>query len=114
MTNRVVPYPFKLSEVGVNIATGTTTAVVAAVAGKIIRVYKVLLVAAAAQTLNIEDGATPLTNVMTFATGIPLVLEFDQAPWFTTTAGNALNFVTTTTGQLSGRVYYNIEFPSRE
>lgn len=97
-----------LTEVAVNINTATTTAVIAAgAAGIIIRVYKLFLVAAAAQTLDIKDGSTSLTGgALTFAAGGVLALDNDGTPWFTATAATALNFVTTTTGQLSGRLYY--------
>lgn len=95
-----------LTEAVVNINTATTTAVVSATASQITRVYRLFLVFGATQTLDIKDGTTSLTGVMSFGPGAGLVLDFSERPWFTGTANTALNFVTTTTGQVSGRIYY--------
>lgn len=97
----------RFGEAAVNINTATTTAVIAARQGAIIRVYRLLLSAGAAQTLDIKDGTVSLTGgALTFAAGGFMCLDLDGVPWFSGTVSTALNFVTTTTGQLSGRLYY--------
>lgn len=96
------------TKVTVNISTATTTAVVAGTAAQTVRVYKIMLNVANAQTLNItSSGGTSLSGAaMTFGAGGGLVLDFDGAPWFTTVSAEGLSFVTTTTGVITGVVYY--------
>jgi hypothetical protein len=97
----------QLTEASININTATTTAVVSAENGMVTRLYKMVLNCGASQTLDIKNGSTSLTGgVLTFAAGGGIALDFDGTPWFTTSGSAALNFVTTTTGQLSGRIYY--------
>lgn len=94
-------------EASINISSATTTAVIAARAGYVTRVYKMIMTVGAAQTVDIKDGSTSLTGgPLGFASSGIVNLHMDQTPWFTTTAGTALNFTTTTTGQTSGRIYY--------
>lgn len=94
-----------LSEIGVNISSATITALIAAISGRIIRVYKLFLNAGAAQTVDIRDSAGSLSgSIITFVTGGGMVVDLDGTPWFTST--NRLDLVTTTTGQLSGKFYY--------
>lgn len=89
-----------------NISSATTTAVIAAVSNQLIKVYKAVILCAAAQTIDVKDNTTSLTGPMTFAVGVPLVLNLDGNPWWVASLGNALNFTTTTTGQVSGTLYY--------
>lgn len=97
-----------LTKVTVNISTATTTTVVALTAAQSIRVYRMLLNFAAPQTMDIRSSVAGslIGAAMTFGTGGWLVLDFDGEPWFVTTAGEALTFVTTTTGLVTGTVYY--------
>lgn len=94
-----------LSEAGVNISAAATTALIAAIQGRIVRVYKLFLNAGAAQTVDIRDSANSLSGgLITFATGGGVVFDLDGTPWFT--SANRIDLVTTTTGQLSGKFYY--------
>lgn len=97
-----------LWEAKVDISSATTTAIITPKGGERWRVYKLFLVPGVACSLDIQDGSTSLTGVMTFVAGVPLILPLDQSDWFVGTAGNVLNFVTTTAGtvNLKGRVYY--------
>lgn len=100
--------PALLTKATVNISTATTTTVVSLTASNTIRVYKMLLNFSAAQTLNIiSSGGTSLCGApMTFGVGGGMVLDMDGDAWFTTVAGESLQFVTTTTGVVTGVVYY--------
>ena len=99
-----------LYEAKVDISSATTTAVISLAqgGGKRWRVYKMFLVFGTACSLDIQNGSTSLTGVMTFTAGDTLILPLDQTSWFVGDAGSALNFVTTTAGtvNLRGRVYY--------
>lgn len=98
----------QLTKQTVNITTATTTAVVAGTASQFVRVYRIMLNIAATQTLNIiSSGGSSLTGAaMSFAANGGLVLDFDGEPWFTTLTGEGLSFITTTTGAVTGIVYY--------
>lgn len=92
--------PFK-----VDTAAGGDIAIVAAVAGKKVQVYRALLVGAATATIQFKDGATALTGVMTPATGFPFTLDYTGEPWFESTAGATIN-LTLAAVQTSGVVYF--------
>lgn len=95
------------SRATINITTATTTAVVSATASQTTRVLRMMLNFAATQTLDIRSASTSLVGApMTFATGGGVVLDFQGSPWFVTATNEALNFVTTTTGAITGFVDY--------
>jgi hypothetical protein len=91
-----------------NTLTGT---VVAAVPGKRIFVHGMFMDAAGAATVTINDlGANATvaqTGPLSMITGTPFVLPWQNYPWATVQAGNALVFVGTgATVQVSGRILY--------
>ena len=80
-----------LQRTAVNFNTTGDNTIVAAVAGKTIQVYGlVLVVTTTAVALTIKDGATALTGPMTVLAGTPLVLGLpigaDSAPLFATSS----------------------------
>lgn len=93
------------------VISGNTAAdqtVVAAVSGKVIKVYQLHMVAAAAATATFKDGAsTSLTGLETLATGIPLILPYTGTPWFVTSSGNAF-IINQSAVQISGSCQYEI------
>lgn len=95
-----------LTPVKVDISTATTTAIVAAVAAATTRVHRILLFAAAAQTVQFKDGATLLTGPMAMAAGGSMILDLSSEPWFKTSTNTAFNLTTTTTGNLCGQIEY--------
>lgn len=74
-------------------ATSGDNTLVAAVAGKKIRVLALFLVAAGAVVARLEGGAggTALTGQMTLAANGTLVLPFNPLGWFETAASTLLN-----------------------
>ena len=89
-------------------STGDIT-VVAAVAGKEIHVYRLVLVVDADTVLTFKDGAsTNLTGAMSMLGEGSIVLDYDGAPkaWFATSSGNAFVINQTWTAQVSGKVSY--------
>lgn len=94
-----------LSAAVVNISSATTTPIVAAVASQTTRVHRMRLNVAAAQSITVKDGSTTLEVINFTAAGF-LTYDFSSRPWYKTTANTALNFTTTTTGQVNGVVEY--------
>jgi hypothetical protein len=96
-----------VSTLSVNQGTAATNTIVAAVAGQKIRVYKLALSAAGAQTVQFVDGAsTNLTGAMSLASGTPLVLPMDGNPWLVTAIGNALGLALSSAVNVSGTVWF--------
>ena len=99
-----------LSSAAINFATAGDQTLVTGVAGQIVTVYKLFLVSSLAATLTFKDGTggTALTGPMSIAANGSLTFPFDTTAWFFASPGN--NFVltqTTTTSQISGRIYYS-------
>ena len=89
-------------------STGNIT-VVAAVAGKEIHVYRLLIVVDAATVLTFRDGAsTNLTGAISMLANGSITLDYDggSKAWFSTTTGNAFVINQTGTAQVSGKASY--------
>ena len=94
----------------VAIVSATATAnVIAGVTNRIVRVYRLFLVASGTTTLTFCDGGATVV----LSGGIPMVangsitLDLDGTPWFTTSMGNAFTLVSTGSGiTVSGNMYY--------
>jgi hypothetical protein len=101
------PSTHRLQSVAVNVTASGLVSVVTSGASQIIRVHKAFLVSD--RDFSIFDGtASNLTNPLQVAA---LALGLDSEPWFITTSGNGLYVNTTSTGQLSGRIYYTTAQP---
>jgi hypothetical protein len=94
--------------VKINIASATTTTVVPLVAAKKIRILACYLVDGGANNVNWQSHATTSNGdaPLNLSAGSGLVLPFNPCGWFETTAGEALDIVTSTSAQLSGRIQY--------
>ena len=96
-------------------ATSGDNTLVAAVAGKKIKVLGLVLVAATTVNIRLESGAgtTALTGVMTVTTADNPVLILPMSTpgnhWVETTAGELLNMELSDTVQVSGCVVYYLE-----
>lgn len=102
---RALLNPSDLSAAVVNISSATTTAIVAAVAGQTTRVHRLRLNVGAAQQITVKDGSTTL-EVLNFTAAGFLTYDVSSRPWYTTSVNSALNFTTSTTGQVNGVVEY--------
>ena len=109
------PYPWAVLAIGgsiaevaipVSFASASSNTVIAAVAGEIIRIYRVLIIAAAAATLTFQDGSTALSGAMALAANGTIILPNCGIPWFQTSAGNAFNILSSTGAQISGTIWY--------
>lgn len=90
-----------------NAAASGDTTVVAATAGKTVRVYGLRLSAAAAVTVQIKDGAGTVLEVINLGAGVPFVLNIKGFPHYTLTQGNALVINASTTVQVDGLALYS-------
>lgn len=91
----------------INIAGAGDNTVIAAVAGQIIRVYKILLWANGSTSVTLKDGAaTSLTGAMAFTAQTGFVLDYDDQPWFITSSGNAFVINLSAAIQVSGTLSF--------
>lgn len=104
----------KILRAAISGATSGDNTLVAAVAGKKIKVLGLFLVAVTAVTVRFESGAggTALTGVMSIgATGtlvLPMVSDLNT-PWFQTADGALLNMELGGSVQVSGALIYYVE-----
>ncbi len=87
-------------------ATAATHEIVAAVAGKKIRVLGFYAVAAGAVVATWKSATTAVTGAMTMATGVAVHAPPAGFGWFETAAGEALNLTLGGAVQVSGNVIY--------
>jgi hypothetical protein len=104
----------KILHAAISGATSGDNTLVAAVAGKKIKVIGLFLVTAGAVTVRFESGAggTALTGVMSMAANgvltIPMTMDIN-CPWFQTADGALLNMELGGAVQVSGAIVYYIE-----
>lgn len=96
------------------ISRASSGEVVAAVAGKRIRVVSYVMVAAGAVTVRIDSATTPISGVMSLITGTPLVVPHapegvaGQKGYMQTAQGEALNLTLGGAVQVSGHLVYEL------
>jgi len=99
---RTTPAPITFASSGNN-------TVVAAVGGKTVRVYKMILVVAGATNITFQDSAgSPVlfSGALPFQANGSLVLDLTDEPWFTTTVGTSFVINSSNAVQVSGTIYY--------
>lgn len=101
-----------ISEVVIDTATSGDNTLVAGVAGKRIRLYKIAIYANAANTVTLKNGAS--VNLMGAIdlgakTGLVIDNESDGHTGFTLTTGNALVLNLSAATQVSGRAWYTAD-----
>lgn len=103
-----LPTSTSVSSVTVNASTNGNNTLIAGVAGKTIRVFKVALVFSAGGTVIFQDGnSTTLTGPMVLYTGATIVLDMDVTnPWFLTSTGNGFVINLASGAAVGGVVYY--------
>lgn len=105
-TNTVTPVA-SVSEAVIDTASSGANTIIAASAGKVIKVYSMWFIVTAAVTATIKNGTTNLTGAMNLsAAGEGFFLDFRTTPWFTCSTGSAFNITLGGSVQISGRCYY--------
>lgn len=95
------------TSIAVSVAAGTNT-LVAATAGKRVKVYSYAVVATGAGTVKFQDtDATALSGPMAFSANGGIACAPGDDPWITTEAGKGLAIVTS--GAVEGHLSYVIE-----
>jgi hypothetical protein len=95
------------TETVVSISTTGDSTLVAGVAAKKIRLYRVVLATSTACSVVFKSAATPLTGAIPLATNGQMVLIFSIYPWLTTTAAaDALVLNASTTASIGGWISY--------
>lgn len=95
-----------LTQAPINFATSGNNTIVAAVAGKVVKVYRMTLTVGGATNITLYNGATALTGPIPLATNGSYVLDFSGIPWYTTTASNAFIINSSAAVQVSGALDY--------
>jgi hypothetical protein len=96
------------TKVKISVASATTTTLVALVTSKKIRILALYLVSTAANTVTFQSHTTTSNSDggSAFAANGGICLPFNPIGWFDTTAGEALDMVTSGAGQVSGQFSY--------
>ncbi len=91
-----------------NPSTATDTTIVAAVTNNKIRVHAVFTVAASANSVYFKSGSNAICASSALAANGGLVLPFNEAGWFETVKGQALNFTTSAAAATGVTVVYSL------
>ena len=78
----------------------------AAVAGQVVKVYKLFLISNGTSTVVPLDGSTALSGGIPLVANGSFVLNGDGTPWYVTSPGNAFALSNTATITISGAIYY--------
>lgn len=106
------PTGIKTEVINVAAASGDATILAAQGAGKIIRIYRLIVTnVTLANTITVKRGATALTGPMGFAINGSLVLDasIEWVPWFTTGPNEAFILNNTAVSALGGCFTYSVE-----
>jgi hypothetical protein len=76
-----VPVADDLATVVISFSTSGDQTIIT-VSGPPIRIYQLILSAAAATSVTFKDGTIALSGAIPLATGIPFVLDFTSKPFF--------------------------------
>jgi hypothetical protein len=90
-----------------NASASGVSPIVAAVATRLLRIYKLALVVSAATVLTFEDtNGVELWGPLDFTAAGTIVLDFDTKPWFEPTRGLGFQMNSTNAVSITGGVYY--------
>jgi len=104
-----ITHPSQLS-IPIDHATNGDNTLVAAVAGKRIRVLSFLMIASGTVTVRFESGAggSPLTGQMPLVVNSGMAPTYNPAGWFITNAGEALNMELSAAVSVDGVLNYDL------
>jgi hypothetical protein len=103
-----LPLTNTTTSVNINASTNGNNTLVAGVAGKTVRVFKVALVFSVGGTVIFQDGnSTALSGPFILNAGATIVLDMDITnPWFLTSTGNAFVINLSGGAAVGGVLYY--------
>lgn len=79
---------------------------VAGIANKTIRVFRLFIVVASATSLIFKDGSTALNGALPMSANGGLTFDLSNEPWFYTSAGSNFILNSSNAGQIGGRIWY--------
>lgn len=85
-----------------------TTDLVAAIAGRKIRILSLFIVAAGAVTATFKSNTTNITGAMSMITGVPFSMPYNPVGWGETASGEKLNLTLSGATQVSGWMTYEL------
>lgn len=91
-----------------NPAAAGSNVLIAAVAGKKIRVLGLMAVAAAANSIKLQSAAADITGLFALAANGQLSLSFNEHGWCETVAGDALNINLSAAAAVGVQVVYTL------
>lgn len=86
--------------------TGDNT-IVAAIANKGIRVYRLIMVSDSSTTVIFKNGTTALTGAIPLYAGGAFVLDVSNEPWFISSVGSAFVINQSGTATITGKLDYH-------
>lgn len=93
------------------VVVNSSSALIAApvgVPGKVIRVYRIVLVVGGTTNITFQDASTAVSGPFPMVANGSIVLDIDGTAWYATSLGNAFNIANSGTVQVSGNVYYQL------
>lgn len=106
------PTGLQAIDITVGAASGDQTIIAAPGAGKVIRVYRLLVSCSIANNLTVKSGAgTALTGAIPLAATAPLLLDIaaEWTPWFVLDPNTAFMLNNSAVAALGGHVTYSVE-----
>lgn len=104
-----MPVRSEIQYAAVSAAAASDNELVAAVAGKRIRVHSLVLVASGgANTATLRSDTTGITGAMDLGADGQLVLDHNPAGWFQTAAAEALNLLLSAATLVAGSLTYSL------
>ncbi len=100
------PVAAVLSEISINFNGVGLTPIVTAVAGQVIRIWKLWIQVNGNVGITIKSGGTALAGTLILAQGGSWLFPRDGDPWFTCGTNEAFNIDADAAVQVSGRAYY--------
>ncbi len=100
----------QLQSAAISFSGSGANVVIAAISGKVVRVYRLFLVVGGATNLTMQDtSASAFSGALPMTANGAITLDFESEPWFTTAAGNGFAMNSSSGVQVSGTVYYTQE-----
>jgi hypothetical protein len=92
-----------------NPASSGSNTLIAAVSGQRIKVWGMVVIAAAANTIKFMSASTDISGQMALAINGGFTLNQGDKPWFETVAGEALNINLSASTQVGVTLIYTME-----
>lgn len=90
----------------VSCAAGSDNTLIAASPGKIVRVYRLMVVVAGDTTVLFKCGSTAKSGAMSLKANGSIVLDYQNEPWYVGAAGEAFVMTLGSAVQASGTIWY--------